>query len=76
MATAYQKEQLFMLTFGHQSQSDWKFLFALFTPLTRKDRKRIDENARGRSIQVAIRSIRRDAIENIKSWKKTGLSED
>ncbi|MFN9113937.1 MAG: ribosome-recycling factor, partial [Bacteroidota bacterium] len=47
-------------------------------PLTEERRKEFVKRANGEGEQsrVAIRSIRRDAIENIKKLQKDGLSED
>jgi ribosome recycling factor len=47
-------------------------------PLTEERRKEFVKraNAEGEQSRVAVRSIRRDAIEHIKKLQKDGLSED
>ena len=52
----------------------WLFL----PPLTEERRKELVKRSQGEGehTRVAIRNIRRDAIENIKKAQKNGLSED
>ncbi|MBQ4258577.1 MAG: ribosome recycling factor [Clostridia bacterium] len=64
---------------GVNPQSDGRAIRLIFPPLTEERRKMIakDISKMGEESKVAIRSIRRDAIDKIKTMKKNGeLTED
>ncbi len=64
---------------GINPNNDGKTIRLTFPPLTEERRKEIvkDIHKRSEEAKVAIRSIRRDAIENYKSQKKNGeITED
>ncbi len=64
---------------GINPQNDGSVLRLTFPQLTEEDRKRIvkDMKKQGEDTKVAIRSIRRDAMEKYKSMKKNGdITED
>ncbi len=64
---------------GINPNSDGKSIRLSFPPLTEERRKEIvkDIHKRAEDAKVAIRSIRRDAIENYKAQKKSGeITED
>ena len=63
---------------GITPQSDGVNIRLFLPPLTEERRKELVKraNAEGEQSKVAIRSIRRDAIEGIKKLQKDGLSED
>ena len=63
---------------GINPQNDGNFIRLYLPPLTEERRKELVKRCQGEGehSKVAIRSIRRDAIENIKKLEKTGLSED
>ncbi|RYF86733.1 MAG: ribosome recycling factor [Chitinophagaceae bacterium] len=63
---------------GLNPQNDGNFIRLFLPPLTEERRKELVKRCQGEGEQtkVAIRNIRRDAIENIKKAQKNGLSED
>lgn len=63
---------------GVTPQNDGTIIRISLPPLTEERRKEIVKRVQGEGEQskVAIRNIRRDAIEHIKKLKKDGLSED
>lgn len=63
---------------GVNPQNDGIIIRIFLPPLTEERRKEIVKrvHAEGEQSKVAIRNIRRDAIEHIKRLKKDGLSED
>mgnify|MGYP003256465076 FL=1 len=64
---------------GINPQSDGKTIRLIFPPLTEEKRKEIvkDVSRMAEDAKVALRSIRRDAIEKLKAMKKDGeLTED
>ena len=63
---------------GVTPQNDGNIIRIFLPPLTEERRKEIVKRVHGEGehSKVAIRSIRRDAIEHIKKLQKNGLSED
>ena len=63
---------------GINPQNDGVMIRMFLPPLTEERRKELVKkcNGEGEHSKVAIRSIRRDAIEQIKKLQKDGLSED
>jgi ribosome recycling factor len=63
---------------GINPQNDGTSIRLFLPPLTEERRKELVKkcNAEGEHAKVAVRNIRRDAIENIKKQQKDGLSED
>jgi len=63
---------------GVTPQNDGNIIRLFMPPLTEERRKEFVKrsNGEGEQSKVAIRSIRRDAIEHIKKLQKDGLSED
>ncbi len=63
---------------GINPQNDGNFIRLFLPPLTEERRKELVKRCQGEGehSKVAIRNIRRDAIENIKKLQKNGLSED
>lgn len=63
---------------GINPQSDGNTIRLFLPPLTEERRKELVKkcHAEGEHSRVAIRNIRRDAIEHIKRLQKNGLSED
>jgi len=63
---------------GVTPQNDGSIIRIFLPPLTEERRKEIVKRVQGEGEQskVAIRNIRRDAIEGIKKMQKNGLSED
>jgi ribosome recycling factor len=63
---------------GVTPQNDGIVIRIFMPPLTEERRREIVKrvHAEGEHSRVAIRNIRRDAIEHIKKLKKDGLSED
>jgi ribosome recycling factor len=63
---------------GITPQNDGNQIRLFLPPLTEERRKELFKkaNGEGEHSKVAIRNIRRDAIENIKKLQKDGLSED
>lgn len=63
---------------GINPQNDGQIIRLFLPPLTEERRKEFVKRAAGEGEQakVAIRNIRRDAIEEIKKLQKDGLSED
>jgi ribosome recycling factor len=59
-------------------QSDGNLIRLFLPPLTEERRKELVKkcNHEGENSKIAIRNIRRDAIEHIKKLQKSGLSED
>lgn len=63
---------------GINPQNDGNIIRLFLPPLTEERRREMVKrsNAEGEQAKVAVRSIRRDAIEQIKKLQKDGLSED
>ena len=63
---------------GINPQNDGTIIRLFLPPLTEERRKELVKrcNAEGEHAKVAVRNIRRDAIEHIKKLQKDGLSED
>jgi ribosome recycling factor len=63
---------------GITPQNDGNAIRMFLPPLTEERRKELVKRCHheGENTRVAIRNIRRDAIEHIKKLQKTGLSED
>ena len=63
---------------GINPQNDGIIIRMFLPPMTEERRKELVKrcNAEGEQAKVAVRSIRRDAIEQIKKLQKEGLSED
>lgn len=63
---------------GLNPQNDGNIIRLFLPPLTEERRKELVKrvNAEGEQAKVAIRNIRREAIEQIKKEQKDGLSED
>lgn len=63
---------------GINPQNDGSLIRLFLPPLTEERRKELVKkcHAEGEHSKVAIRNIRRDAIEHIKKLQKNGLSED
>ena len=63
---------------GINPQNDGNIIRLFLPPLTEERRKELVKkcHAEGEHSKVAIRNIRRDAIEHIKKLQKNGLSED
>jgi len=63
---------------GLNPQNDGNYIRLFLPPLTEERRKELVKrvNAEGEQAKVAIRNIRRDALEQIKKEQKDGLSED
>ena len=63
---------------GINPQNDGALIRIFLPPLTEERRKELVKKCQGEGehSKVAIRNIRRDAIENIKKLQKNGLSED
>src|SRR5450432_638271 len=63
---------------GVNPQNDGNIIRLFMPPLTEERRKEFVKraNAEGEQSKVAVRSIRRESIEQIKQMQKDGLSED
>jgi len=63
---------------GINPQNDGNVIRLFLPPLTEERRKELVKKCHheGENSRIAIRNIRRDAIEQIKKLQKTGLSED
>ena len=63
---------------GVNPQNDGVIIRLFLPPLTEERRKELvkKSNSEGEQAKIAVRSIRRDAIEQIKKLQKDGLSED
>lgn len=63
---------------GINPQNDGNMIRLFLPPLTEERRKELVKrsNAEGEQAKIAVRNIRRDAIEQIKKAEKDGLSED
>ncbi len=63
---------------GINPQNDGNIIRLFLPPLTEERRKEMVKrsNAEGEQAKVAVRSIRREGIEQIKKLQKDGLSED
>lgn len=63
---------------GINPQNDGNIIRLFLPPLTEERRKELVKrsNAEGEQAKIAVRNIRRDAIEQIKRAQKDGLSED
>lgn len=69
---------LLMANLGVTPQNDGQIIRLFMPPLTEERRKELVKkvNNEGENGKIAIRNIRRDAIEQIKKLQKDGLSED
>ena len=67
-----------MANIGINPQNDGNIIRLFLPPLTEERRKELVKrcNGEGEHAKVAVRNIRRDAIEGIKKLQKDGLSED
>ena len=67
-----------MANIGINPQNDGNIIRLFLPPLTEERRKELVKrcNNEGEHAKVAVRNIRRDAIEGIKKLQKDGLSED
>lgn len=67
-----------MANIGINPQNDGNVIRLFLPPLTEERRKELVKrcNTEGEHAKVAVRNIRRDAIEGIKKLQKDGLSED
>lgn len=72
------EKAIMMANIGITPQNDGNQIRLFLPPLTEERRKELFKKAsvEGEHSKVAIRNIRRDAIENIKKMQKDGLSED
>ncbi|MEY2639143.1 MAG: hypothetical protein RIR90_625 [Bacteroidota bacterium] len=72
------EKAIMMANIGITPQNDGNQIRLFLPPLTEERRKELFKKASGEGehTKVAIRNIRRDAIENIKKMQKDGLSED
>ena len=63
---------------GINPQNDGNIIRLFLPPLTEERRKELVKrsNGEGEQAKIAVRSIRRDSIEQIKKLEKDGLSED
>jgi ribosome recycling factor len=63
---------------GLNPQNDGQYIRLFLPPLTEERRKELVKrvNGEGEQARIAVRSIRRDSIEQIKKLQKDGLSED
>lgn len=63
---------------GLNPQNDGTYIRLFLPPLTEERRKEFVKRANneGEQAKIAVRSIRRDAIEQVKKLQKDGLSED
>lgn len=63
---------------GITPQSDGNMIRLFLPPLTEERRKELVKRAQGEGehSKVAVRSLRRDAMEQVKKLQKNGLSED
>jgi ribosome recycling factor len=63
---------------GINPQNDGNLIRLFLPPLTEERRRELVKrsNAEGEHAKIAVRNIRRDAIEQIKKLQKDGLSED
>jgi ribosome recycling factor len=63
---------------GLNPQNDGSFIRLFLPPLTEERRKELVKrvHAEGEHAKVAIRNIRRDAIEHVRKLQKDGLAED
>ncbi len=63
---------------GLAPQNDGNIIRLFLPPLTEERRKELVKrvNGEGEHTKVAVRNIRRDAIEQVKKLQKDGLSED
>jgi ribosome recycling factor len=63
---------------GLNPQNDGQYIRLFLPPLTEERRRELVKrvNGEGEQAKIAVRSIRRDSIEEIKKQQKDGLSED
>ncbi len=63
---------------GLNPQNDGQFIRLFLPPLTEERRRELVKrvNGEGEQAKIAVRSIRRESIEDIKKQQKEGLSED
>ncbi len=63
---------------GINPQNDGNFIRIYLPPLTEERRKELVKrcNGEGEQAKIAIRNLRRDAIEQVKKLQKEGVSED
>lgn len=69
---------IIMANIGINPQNDGNIIRLFLPPLTEERRKELVKKCQGEGehSKIAIRNIRRDAIEHIKKLQKNGLSED
>ncbi|MCE3259120.1 MAG: ribosome-recycling factor [Bacteroidetes bacterium] len=67
-----------MANLGFNPQNDGVIIRIVVPPLTEERRRELTKTAKnlGEDAKIAIRNIRKDAMENIKGLKKNGLPED
>jgi ribosome recycling factor len=72
------EKAIMMANIGLTPQNDGVMIRLFLPPLTEERRKELVKKslAEGEQAKVAIRSVRRDTIEQIKKLQKEGLSED
>ncbi len=77
-AATYRSGLLLRLTSALLPKNDGNIIRLFMPPLTEERRKEFVKraNGEGEHSKVAVRNIRRDAIEHIKRLQKEGLSED
>jgi ribosome recycling factor len=67
-----------MANLGFNPQNDGVIIRIVVPPLTEERRKELTKTAKnlGEDAKIAIRNIRKDAMESVKGLKKNGLPED
>lgn len=72
------EKAILMANIGITPQNDGVVIRLFLPPLTEERRKDLVKkvNSEGEAAKIAVRSIRREAIEQIKKLQKDGLSED
>jgi ribosome recycling factor len=72
------EKALMMANIGITPQNDGQVIRLFLPPLTEERRKELVKkvNNEGENGKIAVRNIRRDAIEQVKKLQKDGLSED
>lgn len=72
------EKALMMANIGITPQNDGQVIRLFLPPLTEERRKELVKkvNNEGENGKIAVRNIRRDAIEQVKKLQKEGLSED
>ena len=71
-------EAIIAANIGINPQNDGNLIRLFLPPLTEERRRELVKrsNGEGEQAKIAVRNIRRDAIEQIKKLQKDGLSED